>query len=235
MKIVIQDTWTEEDDLELLEYVEKNHELVTLSEEELLKITDVNEYGCIFCDSVILQQILKNIYTVNQCYPECFAKLYNRNIKVMNSNELYGLTKPFFVKPYSNDKTVDSSIINTNSDIDYIEKNIKVYTSSICNFINEYRIFVSNKEVYSIVDSSSFIMDNPVFMDCPKDFIEEIVTLNIYDFCVIDIGFDKLIKKWSVVEVNPPFSLSSYDLDIRKYFEYCVNAYSYITNKKTNK
>ena len=174
MKIIIQDTWNEEDDLELLEYVKNNHELIILSEEQLLKITNVNDYDCIFCDSIIFQQIFKNIYNVYQCYPDCFEKLYNRNIQIINSNELTNLQKPFFVKPYSNDKTFDALIINTD-EIKSIEKNIKVYISPISNFINEYRIFVSNKEIYSIVYSGNFIMDNPVSMIITENFIDEII------------------------------------------------------------
>lgn len=231
MKIIIQDTWKEEDDLELLEYVKKNHELIILSKEDLLKITNINDYGCIFCDTAILQQIFFNIYNIFQCYPECFEKLYNRTIQTINSNELYNLQKPFFVKPYSNDKTFEALIINTDDEIESIDKNITVYTSSMSNFINEYRIFISNCKIYSIVDSGDFIMDNPVSMSIPTEFIDSIVELNIYDFCVIDIGYDKLINKWSVVEVNPPFSLSSYDLEIGKYFQFCVDAYSYIINR----
>ena len=231
MKIIVQDTWKEEDDLELLEYVKKNHELIILSEEDLLKITNINDYGCIFCDTAILQKIFKNIYNVFQCYPECFEKLYNRTIQTINSNELYNLQKPFFVKPYSNDKTFEALIINTDDEIESIDKNITVYTSSMSNFINEYRIFVSNCKIYSIVDSGDFIMDNSVSMSIPKEFIDSVVELNIYDFCVIDIAFDKLINKWSVVEVNPPFSLSSYDLEIGKYFQFCADAYSYIINR----
>lgn len=227
-KIIVQDTWKEDNDIELLEYINMNHELIILSEDELLEIDNVDNYKCIFCDSDIFQQIFINIYKVYQCYPECFSKLYNRNIQVINSNELNRLQKPFFVKPYSNDKLFDGLIVNTEDEIESIAKNIKVYISSVSNFVNEYRIFIFNKKIYSIVDSSNFILHYSVSMPIPQDFINEITKVNIYDFCVIDIGYDKLIEKWSIVEVNPPFSLASYNLDISKYFEFCVNAYLYI-------
>ena len=33
---------------------------------------------------------------------------------------------------------------------------------------------------------------------------------------------------WSIVEVNPPFSISSYDWNIDSYFNYCKDAFQYL-------
>jgi hypothetical protein len=44
---------------------------------------------------------------------------------------------------------------------------------------------------------------------------------------VIDVGYtDRDI--WCVVEVNPPFALSSYDWPISSYYEYCRAAWHFI-------
>ena len=47
MAVVIQNTWTEEDDQELLEYCKK-YETVILSKEEILKLSNVISDKCFF-------------------------------------------------------------------------------------------------------------------------------------------------------------------------------------------
>ena len=46
-------------------------------------------------------------------------------------------------------------------------------------------------------------------------------------FIVVDVGLTS-DGHWCIVEANPPFALSSYDLDIAIYVEYCCAAWKAI-------
>ena len=45
-----------------------------------------------------------------------------------------------------------------------------------------------------------------------------------HPFCVVDVGLLDT-GDWGVVEVNPPFALSSYDWDVGAYYAYCAAAW----------
>ena len=73
---VIQDTWNEEDDIELLNYVaDKNLKTKYLSENEILN-TNITNIDVLFCDTDIIQKKIKS-ELVPDCYPLQFKTLYN--------------------------------------------------------------------------------------------------------------------------------------------------------------
>jgi hypothetical protein len=240
---IIQDTWTEDDDIDLLDYVKKNNiDTKFLSEGEILN-TDLSKINVLFSDTDIVQKMI-NPQCVPNCYPNVFKELYDREIKIVKVKDLLNLDKPFFVKPLENDKSFEAHIIKTNYDIqfmvdDFKEKNINdddnVYYSSLVNFVNEYRLFIGHKKLYGMVESTELLIDPSKAKSVvpSQEFINKVLQINPYDFCVIDIGCvsDSTHDKWSIVEVNPSFALTSYDWNIEKYYKYCEDAWIYYVSK----
>ena len=62
----------------------------------------------------------------------------------------------------------------------------------------------------------------------PAGFVEEVAAaVADLGFVVVDVGLTR-DGDWCVVEANPPFALSSYDLDIAVYVDYCVAAWQHL-------
>ena len=237
--IVIQDTWNEEDDVDLLDYVSnKNLKTKYLSEDEILN-TDISSMNVLFCDTDIIQKKIKSKF-IPTCYPNEFSSLYNRNIKKIKFKELESIKKPFFIKPFQNDKSFDARKIYNNNynylvqdltELNFIDDDY-FYVCDIVEFINEYRLFIGNSKIYGIVESTDILIDSKkaVYINPPKEFLDKILELNTFNFCVIDVGIINLNGEhvWSIVEVNPPFSISSYDWNIDSYFNYCKDAFQYL-------
>ena len=90
-------------------------------------------------------------------------------------------------------------------------------------FLNEFRLFIANNKIFGLIESSSFLLDNHKIVSIKPDqlFLDKVLKYNTYQFCIIDIGFEKETNNWAIVEVNPFYALSSYDFAIDKYFEFC--------------
>ncbi len=48
---------------------------------------------------------------------------------------------------------------------------------------------------------------------------------------VVDCGYTCSKGEWFMVEGNPPFALSSYDMEIGEYVEYCCQAGAHLVKK----
>ena len=229
MTTIIQDTWTGDDDMELYQYMDENNiAYQSLSGDEILKL-DANTLDLLFCDTQIYQKMVSN-YVPPDTYPVCFQKYYHRNIVKMKLSDCLHLEKPYFVKPATNNKVFNATIVKDEYDIAYLQsensEDSDIYVSDVVNFVNEYRLFILNYELYGIVESSQYILDAEKIrsQNPPKEFVDEILKINPYKCVVIDIGLLDT-GEWAVVEVNPPFSLSSYDLPIEKYYRYSQNVW----------
>lgn len=233
---VIQDTWTGEDDQELYEYMNENKiPYVVLSEEEILKLNPV-ETSVLFCDTIIFQRMVP-YYTPPDTYAECFRNFYRRKIQKMILSQCSTSDPPYFVKPSKNNKQFNAIVVNDKLDLQYVRESLEgddpIYVCDVVNFVNEFRMFVLNHKLYGIVESSHYILDSDKIKSHspPSQFINEILEANIYRCVVIDIGMlDD--GTWAVVEVNPPFSLSSYDLPIDKYFKFCQYVWALFLMKR---
>ena len=238
--IVIQNTWNEDDDQDLIEYCKKYNNVKTLSDDEILKM-DVSLIEVLFADTSIIQKKVKSKF-VPKCYPEIFNKLYKRKIKQLHMKDISKLNYPFFVKPYDNDKSYEAHIVKNNYDMDSLKQDLHehhvkyddyVYHSELVNFVNEYRLFIGNRTLIGMVDSTDMLIDpsRAVNDKPPQDFIDEVLNTNNLEFCVIDIGLGltsgSTDYQWMIVEINPSFALTSYDWDIKKYFDYCKQAWNY--------
>ncbi len=239
---VIQDTWNEEDDIELLNYVaDKNLKTKYLSENEILN-TNITNIDVLFCDTDIIQKKIKS-ELVPDCYPLQFQTLYNRNIQKIKLKNLNDIQKPYFVKPFENNKSFDARRIYNDENHKYLledlsELNFKeddyLYICTIVEFVNEFRLFIGNKKIYGVVESTDILINSKksVSIKPPEEFLDKILQLNTFNFCVIDIGIINFNGShvWSIVEVNPPFALSSYKWPIDNYYKYCKDAFNYLKN-----
>ena len=242
---IIQDTWNEEDDIELLDYVtQKNFKTKYLSENEILN-TNISNIEVLFCDTDIIQKKINQFNKVKSLIPDCypleFETLYHRDIQKIKLGNLNEVQKPYFVKPYENNKSFDARRIYNNDNHKYlledlIELNFNqedlLYVCSIVEFINEFRLFIGNGKIYGIVESTDILISSKksVSIKPPQDFLDKVLQLNTFNFCVIDVGIINFSGKyvWSIVEVNPPFALSSYDWPIESYYNYCKDAFNYL-------
>jgi hypothetical protein len=248
MTVVIQDTWNGDDDQELLEYC-KQYQTKILSKKEIMEL-DVSQIKVLFCATKIIQKVLgkyrcSDTYEKYRCpdtYEKCFEPLYKRNIECMTIKDCHKLKLPFFIKPAKNDKSFDAMIIKTSDDLKYAKSYLnderQIYVSDVLTLKNEYRLFIGNNQLYGIANASEYVasflsidFDYLKYFNTlpPDDFIDQVLKLNKIGFCVVDVAMTS-DQTWVVVEVNPPFAISSYDLPIDKYFEYCCASWSHITS-----
>lgn len=229
MLVIIQDTWCEYDDEELLEFIKlKNISFQQISGKDILKLTTLPDM--LFADTDIIHKLIP---VVIQTYPQEFNSLYKRKIvKIIFKGSNYH-KKPFFIKPAIEHKKFNALVVNDKYDETYINDYINdlVYICESVKYINEYRLFIANNSIRGMVESTNYVLGTKnTNHKVPDRFLNTILKLNPYPFCVIDIGeIDE--GKWSIVEVNPPFSLSSYDWDIQEYYKYSVDAWKYLKNK----
>lgn len=238
MSIVISSTWNGPDDQELYDYLENilKRPHIILDATELLKINP-RDCDCIFAPSEIINQLLSThfiSYSQIPTYPYYFESLYCREIRKIKFGELKNYPRPIFIKPVSNDKSFAGFILTTDNIYDHPEYNgnmmsddKEIYISNVVHFSNEYRLFIGINKLIGIVDASRFVLGISGDQSLPpENFIASVLQLNPYPWVVIDVGLIST-GKWVVVEVNPPYALSSYDWDINAYFNYCKNAWMY--------
>jgi len=129
--VIIQDTWNEHDDIDLLEYINQFN-VKTLSRNDILNLDIKDIYKCevLFCDTSIIQ-LLINKYIINSlhinklipsCYPQSFALYYNRNIESIYLKDLSNIDNypyPYFVKPFENNKLFEAHIVKNEKIINF--------------------------------------------------------------------------------------------------------------------
>jgi hypothetical protein len=234
MSIIVHETWNSPDDEELHQYLEKIGYQIR-SEEEILQL-DPRFCDVIFAESEIIEKLLKKTFPQYQTiptYPEELNHLYRRKIERISFNDLTKMQRPIFVKPVSNNKSFTGFVLKKQNlfeeeayDGFELDPKEQIYVSESVEFLNEYRLFIANSEVVGIVESSHFILDREKIKssDPDRSFILEVLKCNTHPWSVIDIG-QLSTGQWAVVEVNPPYALSSYDWPIEKYVNYCQAAW----------
>ena len=99
---IVQNTWVEEDDQELMTYLKENHlEFKFSSKEAILALTKQDlQTTVLFCDSeVMLELYEKHGVEPLSTYPKAFNHLYKRPIEKLTVKECLARPMPFFVKP----------------------------------------------------------------------------------------------------------------------------------------
>src|SRR5690606_7331733 len=121
-------------------------------------------------------------------------------------------------------KKIDGIVINNKHDLAYVKSfECDLYIVEAVEFLNEYRIFYEKGLIHGIKESTDFILENGTSMEIPDEFIKKCTdALDTLDgnVFVLDIGYIKE-RGWAVVELNPAYSLSSYNLDISTYVNFC--------------
>jgi len=230
-RFVIQSSWDEPEDEELHEFVRGTGLPVQLAEEdELLAMTPADS-TMIFADTSIIQQIV-DPSVVPDTYPDCFQQLYGRKI-VKEILVAASSSPPFFVKPAAGHKAFDARLVRTLEEAQRVAlkaKESEVYICEAVQFVSEHRVFLSPGRIWGVREYSDEVLGGESIVAGnapPQDFLDQVMACNSLGFVVVDVGLTSL-GKWCVVEVNPPFSLSSYGLDIEIYMEYCCAAWSYV-------
>ena len=117
------------------------------------------------------------------------------------------------------------------------------------DFVSEHRLFVGPGKVWGAVEYSEWMVGHRMLnaddtspealvvedvRSVPPAFVEEVLRCAAgLGFVVIDVGLTSQ-GEWCVVEANPPFALSSYDLDIATYVDYCVAAWQHLVKKASS-
>ena len=248
---VIQDSWNEEDDVELRDHVESLPDATVryMSESDILAtMSPLSSEIILFCDSHIVQKLLNRRKAVVPSYPEELSQYYGREIRLQSLSELSGNELPYFVKLAGSDKTTMARVVRTRQEESALQSELEagapeqptVYVSSVVDFVSEWRLFLSPDRLWGCQEYSEYMVghrlmnqdlsDSTVLELChveqvPQEFTDQVrQAARPLGFVVVDVGLTSS-GVWSVVECNPPFSLSSYDLPIDIYVDYCVEAW----------
>jgi len=188
--IYIQDTWNESEDEELYECLDEAHEYkYTVINGDDVPELSLDNVECLFCDSNVVASLLKN--DIIETYPDCLQRFYHRDIHKITVGELLIIQYPYFVKPVSNNKLFNGSIIvsdmTRNYVLDGISDDTMVYYCKEVKFVNEHRIFVLDHVNYASVDCTDYLIskEEQCIMNPPSCFIDSVLKENIYPYCVI--------------------------------------------------
>lgn len=227
----MQDTWCyDDDDYELHDYLIKNNIYYEILPREDILALPLENIRVIYADTDIINKITN--YTPPDTYPSVFNEFYKRRIVKSTIKKCKLFTFPFFIKPISNNKLFTGKVVYNKKDLKEYDDNLLVYVCDYVKYKNEYRIFIENyKAVYS-VETSHYLLNTKDIesIEPPRSFVKKVVNSNIYPYVIIDIGMIDT-GEWTVVEVNPPYSISSYGIDIEDYFRYCQNAWDFISSR----
>ena len=206
--IIISKVWYDwEESIEIIEYCEKNNLEYQIKEDnEISQMTGDHVY---FCNYDVRK------YSVVDTYDEKYNKFYKRMIGRYNVNDLIFIDK-FFMKPID-DKIFDGIIIDSDkmlNEYKQIYKNINVYMSEYINIKSEYRLLIGDNKLYD----SCLIKGEEICLD--NNFIQELLDITENYLC-IDIGYN---NEWFIVEINPPFSIEQYDININSYMQFCIDS-----------
>ncbi|VBB19038.1 hypothetical protein YASMINEVIRUS_1570, partial [Yasminevirus sp. GU-2018] len=246
--VVVQKEWDEEDDKELHDYLRETYPTYRIfSKDEILEL-DPDSIVALFCDTSIFQQYLRenNVYEMFETYPTSLEMFYKRNIKTIKATDLTNTNVTgdfnYFVKPVTNDKSFNGTLITSAFERDYIIEKIEesaktldvyIYHCEEVKFVNEYRVFVVDGVSLGIADSTEFLIDEKDRRNVtpPDSFVDEVLKNLQYSHCVVDIAM-KDNGEWCVIEVNPPYATMSYGFPIDKYFEFCKKSWDYLVSRR---
>jgi len=250
--VVLQKTWDEQqqkEDLGLREFLkEQKITTATRSCEEILNMS-LGSIRVPFCDVDLIQEVLavnRLQYEVPPTYPPELRHLFRRKIKRRKAkNVLTAATGEFpaFVKPVKRSKwCFDGFVIQDKCAVAHFLNVISslgeiVYFCEAVQFVSEFRLFIQNRQVVGYVDISADVIAredrvSDLSIQPPASFVRDVLAAiprtKSWTFCVVDVGQIQDTGKWAVVEVHPPFAVSSYDWPLDRYFKYCQSAWQYI-------
>ncbi len=152
-----------------------------------------------------------------------------RTLEVMTAEKFLATARPpIFVKPHSIVKQFMSGTFRNISTVagEFAEKEVQptdlVLTSSVVDFISEYRCFISNGKIYGIrhyQGSCEIFPDVSVIHRMIKDFTDAPLayTLDVGIADVIRPGTKIIERKTLLVEAQDMWSIGEYGLDAKTY------------------
>lgn len=245
MNIILQVDWDADD---IKQYCNsKGYKLNILTYDEIRDIESITFFCHVyFCDTELIQYHLKKCsasFIVPDTYEYNSHYYYGREIKKVKRDSIDSF--PIFVKPITNDKLFTGFIAKCKNDLDIqhllshdsafrillcgtSEKSLEinrsnqeydleyVYTSEIVHFESEYRVFMGNNMIYGMGYQKGNKLVTP-----DLSFLQNICHKDILFKCV-DVGY--INNRWVIVEINPPFSLDDFGVDIDSYMRFCIDA-----------
>lgn len=231
MKFLIHDVWHEwGESVDIIEYCNKNNfQYEILSSDELLSRKDF--FSCIyFCDTnIVYEKLLQNKmeHLSNSTYDVRFNDFFGRTIEQKKLVDIVFQDK-IFVKPVLNTKLFSGTIIENNTQLEILKNNfgkIDVYISNIIDIEGEYRLLIGNNKLYGSSHMKGSYDEK--YLDAIN--VDQLIKLVGKDYMCVDMGITKN-NKCILVEINPPYSLDSYDIELDKYFEFCIDACEYFSS-----
>lgn len=193
----------------------------------------------VFCSTQIFQDkliIVNKSDIIPNTYEPIFANLFKRNIQEVNWLEVIKHPYPYFIKPKSNNKVFDGYIITGLADLTHLVDMYKFeleqldqmtfYIANQINFSSEYRLFIGNGKLYGYAHQKG--PEHDLITGSASKFIQELVRISNNNFFPIDIGYIPDQETWAIVEINCPWALDDYGLDINTYMTYCLDAQAMI-------
>jgi len=258
-KFIVQDTWNEEEDQELLAFIQSTGAALEILPAAAILRAAVEAKTMIFADTGLIQRML-GAGAVIDSYPDALAALFGRRIHQCTLADSSMPRLPFFVKKMGSDKDFAARVVHTPQDAQQCALEAGGDTVHVCeytDFVSEHRLFLSPGRVWGMCDYSEWMVGNRLAnassstvgsfanttpptstqgmlrmeeVDVPAAFVRSVLQLcdsARLGFVVVDVGLTRS-GSWCVVEANPPFALSSYDLEIGLYVEYCCAAWAWI-------
>ena len=241
--ILLEDTWNEDNEADdIIEYADKNkYDISILSVDDLYKLDSMYFLSTIyFCDTKIVQYHLQKANIINivpNTYDEKYNKYYNRSIEQIHFTEFIkkydGIKR--FIKPVSNDKDFSGRVIETFNDfenygVEIPNTNQMVYSCEPVEFISEIRLLIGNNKLYGHGYMSG--KHTKSYLKC-STMLDDLITITNNDYCCIDIGLmvHNSDLQWSIIEINPPFSIDDHEILFDDYISFCIDACRYIYTK----
>lgn len=249
MIFYLENTWTmdgEADDI--ITYANNlNIPIKIMSASELHQVDSHQFISSIyFCNTSIVQYHLSRInkmHLVPDTYESIYSKYFCRQIEKISFvefiNKYCNNNIKRFVKPTSNDKNFDGCVISNINDFEehgYSAPNLDqlVYSCEPIEILSEVRLLIGNNKLYGHGHINRNINDSYLtehYSNGTK-FIDELIDITGEKFRCIDIGFIYLasesISRWSIIEINPPFSLDDYQIPFDNYINFCIDSCRYI-------
>lgn len=246
MHILIEDNWIEDiesiESDDIIKFINKNNYTYSIKTyDELLDIDSNSFFDTLcLCNTEIIQYHLEKLNKLN-CVPDTYEPIYKyyfyRNIEKMSFRDFtkkYLGTKKF-IKPCKNNKLFDGKVVKDLTDftdfcIDIPEDNTEIYVTDPIKILCEVRLLIGNNKLYGY----GYISTKKDNSYLKSDLINDLIKITNNKFRCIDIGLSIINnkKKWIVIEINPPFSLNNYDIDIKSYIDFCIDSFEDI--KKVN-
>jgi hypothetical protein len=186
-------------------------------------------------------------------FPNQLKHLYKRTVSATTLRDATDCDLPYFVKLQGSNKDFVARVIRTPQEDEAVRIELgvddPVYICEVVDFCNEFRLCIAPEStLWACCEYSEYMVghrllnaddttETPLEIkdvhQVPADFSVQVLASvpSSFGFVVVDVGLTKC-GKWCVVECNPPFALSSYDLAIERYVEYCVAAWQDILDHR---